>query len=176
MQKLTKLSGKVSYREEQRYGGPGLFIAIAVGGILPIVVLYILMEMRRGITMQQFTIAVPVVLVICCVNIGFLLTTRLETIVSDTGVHVRWIPFHKRYLHFRWEEMSEGFLTKFVPPSGLPGAKVSTGWSYKIQSSIGIRLLLKSGKELFLGSERPQKLRAEIERFVPITDQLKNKK
>lgn len=173
MNKVDKPGGQVHFRETQKYSSWWISLAIIASAFVPLVLLFILMDSKKVITIHQFGYIAPVVLVVPSVTIFFLLKTSLETVVTDTGIYLRWRPFHRRFQEYKWKNVSDIAFLKRVPavPSYPPAANVPT--TYKMVSSVGIEFLVEGGKAVFIGTEKPSKLQAEFSKFVNVDDQLK---
>jgi len=83
--------------------------------------------------------------------------TNLETRITDEGVYFRWRPFQKTFRKFTWSEIdkieiiSYGFV-------GYGWRLTQSGTVYNVAGDTGLRLHLKSGKKVVLGTQKPSEL------------------
>lgn len=87
--------------------------------------------------------------------------TELETVVTDEGVFFRWRPFRKRYTQIDWSKVDKAEIVNY----GFVGygyRLTLDGTINNVAGNKGLRLTLKSGKKLIIGTQKP----AELEAFL----------
>jgi hypothetical protein len=99
--------------------------------------------------------------------IALVFASRLETRVEDDAVSVRFFPFHLSPRRFEFDAI-ESFHAEDYSPIGEFG-----GWgvrwrpfagkiAYNVSGSEGVRLELENGKEVMIGSQKPEELEEAI--------------
>jgi hypothetical protein len=94
--------------------------------------------------------------------------TKLETVITNEGVLFRWAPLQKSYNKFSWNEIERAEIISY----GFVGYGLqlsSYGMIYNVSGDRGLRLHLKSGRKVVLGTQKPD----ELEDFLRQNDRLK---
>lgn len=93
----------------------------------------------------------------------FFLISSLLTYVDGSGIYVRFIPLQRRYKFFAWDDVEKMYFRKFrlFSEFGLGGltSSLNPDGSYTMSGNIGIQLILKNGRKVFIGTNRPDELR-----------------
>ena len=95
--------------------------------------------------------------------------TSLETQVTDAGVGFRWKPFQKTYRKFAWSEMDKVEIISygFV---GYGWRMTPYGTIYNVAGDKGLRIHLKSGRKIVLGTQKPNELAGFLRRINRLND------
>ena len=85
----------------------------------------------------------------------------LTTLIDDTGIYIRFFPFHLKYKFFAWEEIEKAYVRTYQPVReyggwGLKGG--SMGLAYNVSGDKGLQLELKNGKKILIGTRQPENL------------------
>ena len=96
--------------------------------------------------------------------IFLLLYLRLDTLISKSGIEMRYRPFlHKKH---SWEEIERVELYDY----GFVGYGFrwwpKHGWIYNVSGSKGIKIYLQSGKYYTIGTQKPNELEAVISKYT----------
>lgn len=88
---------------------------------------------------------------------------HLVTEVRDDGVYIRFLPFHRDFQSFRWEEIAALEACTYRPILDYGGWGIrfgSGGKAYNVSGNRGVRLDLAAGrpKHVLIGSQRPEEL------------------
>ncbi|MCX7015272.1 MAG: DUF6141 family protein [Candidatus Sumerlaeota bacterium] len=93
---------------------------------------------------------------------------RLIAEVRRDGLYVRFIPFHRSFLRFGWDEIETYEARAYRPilEYGGCGLRYSFrhGKAYNVSGNRGVQLVLKNGKRLLIGSQRADEFTAAIRR------------
>ena len=94
---------------------------------------------------------------------------RLETIIKDDGIYVRFYPFHLEMKYFTWEELKEVYIRKYKPLQeyggwGLRIGLGKQGTAYNVSGNKGLQLVFWGGKKLLIGTSKPHELEQVLER------------
>jgi hypothetical protein len=101
-------------------------------------------------------------------GIGFpvlFLTMRLVVEVRGDHVFIRYVPFVRRRISF--EEIARAQARTYSPIGEYGGWGIRGWWSssrtaYSISGAKGVELALKDGRQVMIGSRRPEELAAAI--------------
>ena len=96
--------------------------------------------------------------------INILLTSMtLKTEITNTGISIKFSPFHFKEKIISWSEIAKIRLIKYDRIKGYYGYGMrylpKKGWCYTISGKFGIRIYLKNGKTILIGIHK------EIELF-----------
>lgn len=110
--------------------------------------------------------------IVRCLGIGLpilflvlFLTLKLETKVCSDGLYVRFFPIHIRFKNFRAEDLMEYYAREYKPLLEYGGWGIrfgKNGKAYNARGNKGVQLVLKNGKRLLIGSQRPDELAEAI--------------
>jgi len=110
---------------------------------------------------SQIIIAVTIVFLI---TVLFLLL-RLDTIIDDAGVHVKFFPFHLSFRHYGWETIANCFVRKYKPLLEYGGWGIrGTGKNkaLNVKGNMGIQIEFHDGKRLLIGTSKFE----EVSKFL----------
>lgn len=95
---------------------------------------------------------------------------RLETVINETGIHVRFFPFSRQF--YSWDEIRTISVGKYNPLLDLNNYGVRflmKNKTYNVQGKYGIELLLNDGRRIVIGTNRRHEmihlLRGELNEF-----------
>ncbi|CAN5480808.1 hypothetical protein BH11BAC1_BH11BAC1_28590 [soil metagenome] len=99
-----------------------------------------------------------------------LLISRLETEISEVGISYRFFPFHARQQTIAWTEIEKGFVRKYYPISeyggwGLRLGLFRSGKAYNVSGNMGFQLVLKNGKSLLIGTQKPEEIQTALRKL-----------
>jgi hypothetical protein len=97
-------------------------------------------------------------------------TIQLKTKIEASGVTYKFAPFISTK-HIGWKEIAQANVTDYQPIKEFGGWGFRAGFAKKQALSIwgkqALRLKLKDGRELVLGTQRPEELSAVVQCFFP---------
>lgn len=105
---------------------------------------------------------VPLLLapVITMAAVFFLLSIKLVNSITREGILIRLSPFVKRFIP--WEEVEKAYVRTYRPimEYGGWGIRFGAGGSraYNISGNQGLQLVLKNGKKILVGTQKPESL------------------
>ena len=96
---------------------------------------------------------------------------KLETEVRSDGLYVRFYPIHIRYKRFTADNLQQYYTRRYRPILeyggwGIRYSFTKKGKAYNISGNKGVQLVLKNGKKLLIGSQRPDELVAAIDQML----------
>lgn len=101
----------------------------------------------------------------------FWFSMKLETQIDSDGVHYRYAPFHRKKRLLKWDDIESIKVEQYSPFSDYGG----WGLRYRlfdfsdlllnVSGNKGIRIELKSGKKIMIGTQQDEQAKEEIENF-----------
>ena len=95
----------------------------------------------------------------------FMYTAGLDTEVGDSGLSVRFRPFHFRPLHFYFCSIATAERQTYSPLKDYGGWGIrygGNGKAYNVSGNKGVLLQFKDGRTLLIGSQRDEELSLAI--------------
>lgn len=96
------------------------------------------------------------------VVLGMIYLCRLDTEVNSVGVRYRFKPFQLSSRTIEWKNIKEVRLRKYHPFWEYKGWGISwgkAGWAYSTKGNTGLQLVLKNGKRILVGTQKPNELK-----------------
>jgi hypothetical protein len=95
---------------------------------------------------------------------------QLKTNISKEGVSVQFLPFHWKPKLYSWDSISTIEIRKFSPIKEYGGWGIKYGWngqgiSYTVSGSIGLQLVLKSGKKILIGTHKEVEIKEVLKQL-----------
>jgi len=163
------IKGNIEFKEEQRFRRPLLWLfamfplLITIGFIIAVGA-NTLGEGYDGLIGLVFVI--PVNLIV----IYFAIITKFEMMVTDEGVYYRWRPFNRQYNMISKPEISEVRLRKspFLK-FGYNKRVIGYGRVHNMGAARGLQFILKSGRKIFISSEKINGFQRAVEKLAPVS-------
>lgn len=91
---------------------------------------------------------------------------RLEVTVDDEAIHVKFFPFHLSIRDISYDEIEEFRSETYSPIMEFGGWGIR--WrpgkmAYNVSGDKGVRITRENGREIMIGSQRPDELEEAIE-------------
>ena len=96
-------------------------------------------------------------------------TGRLTTEIRPDGVHVRWFPFHRNFIHFPAQTLRSYEAITYRPIRDYGGWGIRhrmRGKAYNVSGNRGVQLEFTDGKRLMIGSKKPEQMVEAIASIV----------
>lgn len=95
---------------------------------------------------------------------------RLETLVKEDGIYVRFFPFHLSFRHFSWDQISKSFIRQYRPISeyggwGLRLWLFRKGGAFNVSGNMGLQLEFPDNKKLLIGTNKPEELKEALNKL-----------
>lgn len=90
---------------------------------------------------------------------------RLLTLVKADGIYVRFYPFHRKWKFYAWKEIEEAKVVTYKPLLDYGGWGIRygrKGKAYNVKGNQGLQIHFKSGKNLLIGTQKPEELEKVI--------------
>jgi len=91
----------------------------------------------------------------------FMYTTNLTTEIRSDGLYVRFFPFHLSFHRIAVEEIQRYEACTYSPIKDYGGWGIRfgrKGKAYNVSGNRGVQLELSNGKDLLVGSQKPEEL------------------
>lgn len=159
---------KKIFKEQQRFSKSEL---VLVGGITTALVLYKLgyeMFISGSLFFNQVLIGLAIVATIGLV--WWFVSNRLilKTAVTQKGIQFKMAPFHNQKRRIRWEDIRSCSIVKTSMLAQFHGANISFSREnyFSLCGRNGVKIETRDGAIYFIGSRRPEELKAAIEKFT----------
>jgi hypothetical protein len=99
----------------------------------------------------------------------FMYSTGLDKSVRNCGVCIRFRPFHRKWVVFGFEDIMKVEATTYNPLRDYGGWGIrygKKGKAYNVSGDQGVRLTLKDGKTVLIGSKNHEMLCSAINEFL----------
>lgn len=103
----------------------------------------------------------------------FLLSIKLKTRITDTGIYFRFYPFQFKERSIEWHELRDAWMRDYnsfyeYGGWGIRTGSPKTGKAVNTSESCnkGLQLQFNNGKLLLIGTKRPEEIRAIIEKVM----------
>lgn len=94
------------------------------------------------------------------------LIANLQTELRSDGFYYKFFPFQFRFRQINWSDVETMEIRKYKPISEYLGWGIrfgSKGQAYNVKGNIGLQLVLKNGKQILFGTQRPKDLQKAID-------------
>lgn len=118
---------------------------------------------------------VIVSIVVSLLLLALFLLFRLDTQIRHSGIYVRFFPLHTKYKLYSWSTISRLYIRKYAPLKEFGGWGVrygSNGKAYNISGNDGLQIEFANGKQLLIGTGKPEELSAillQLTQLVHVT-------
>jgi hypothetical protein len=91
---------------------------------------------------------------------------RLDVEIDEAKITYRFKPFHVKLRIIYWEDVSDFYIRDYRPIMEYGGhglkRKIKYGKAFTVSGKKGLQLILKDGKRILFGTQKPQ----ELERII----------
>ena len=90
---------------------------------------------------------------------------KLQTIVKEDGIYVKFFPFHFRYKKYAWDNLSKVYVREYSPITeyggwGIRFGLFGKGNAYNVKGNQGLQLEIPGKTNLLIGTQQPEVLKA----------------
>ena len=162
-----KPANTILFHEEQQFKKPWIILLVVMGLLLPIGIL-VSEAMKEKLSEMELVLSLIAIIVFEIPIFVFIYLTKLETIVLNEGFGYRWWPLQRKYHMMMKDDIGEAKTRKSPAFTygyhWMPGY----GWVNNVRGETGIQIKLRSGKKLFIGSQKLDQLKAALEKLLNI--------
>jgi len=95
---------------------------------------------------------------------------RLETVIKNDGIYVRFFPFHVKFKHYPWESISRSYVREYSPLMeyggwGLRIGIFGKGMAFNVSGNKGLQLEFTNSKKLLIGTNKPEELTTALHKL-----------
>lgn len=155
------------FTEEQRFNQWWLFVILAIAGVA---MLYPLIAGEVG-SDKSLRISLLITFGIYFLVVLFILSVRLFTQIDETGIHYQFGPIHRSRRHVPWQDITYGAVVKYNPILDYGGWGYRSGFlkkkgkAYNIKGNLGIKMELKNGKKILIGTQKPEEAKRVLDSY-----------
>lgn len=100
----------------------------------------------------------------------FFYSLKLETIVDDKGISVRFLPIYRSYRIYQWSNISKAYVREYSPILeyggwGFRSSLKGNGKAWNVAGSSGLQIELNEGKMFLIGTQKPEELSAVLMQY-----------
>lgn len=169
MKNKNKIEGVITFKETQQFRQKWFWMLL-IFPILLTIGLIILISPETGEDGQAELVISVVVIPVNLIILYCFYITKFETAVTEVGVYYRWYPFIKKYSTISKFDIAEIRIKK--SPFLQVGSKTMV-WGYgrvhNPGSAKGLHFILKSGKRIFIGSQKIGGFKQAVEKLIPVS-------
>lgn len=146
------------FSEEQNFFAPWLYILFAVLVILTAYPFFV--DTTEN---EASYVSVVLILAVICLFVWM----RLKTQIDEQGILIRFMPFIRQKL-IAWQDVQEAYVRKYSALEyGGWGYRVSFGGvAYTTKGKYGLQLVLKNGKKILVGTQKPEEVMLVINEIL----------
>jgi hypothetical protein len=115
------------------------------------------------------TISILFSLIILMLFNCIVIVMRLDTKIDETGISYRFKPFHSKPREIRWDVIADFYLRDYKPLREFGGYGIQRrrgkGRAFTISGNKGLQLVLKDGKKILIGTQKPKELKLLIDKL-----------
>ncbi len=95
------------------------------------------------------------------------LKARLTTLITSEGIWIRYVPFRNRKRFIPWNQIQDAYVRKYEPIKEFGGWGYRFGFKggvvYNVSGRWGLQIVLKNGKKILIGTQKPEELKKIIQ-------------
>ena len=154
---------KMAFEEEQPFDQVWLWTLMGIELFVIMIPLLLV-----GITWWAIFLVASVMMV----TMSLLASIKLYTRIDNSGIHYRFLPFHRKERTIWWDDIDAAYMRKYNPVLEYGGWGMRTwsrnGAAYNVKGNHGIQIVKKNGKKILIGTQRPEEA-AEHLKVKPLT-------
>jgi hypothetical protein len=151
------------YRETQYFRQPWIWALVLCISLISIygAVQQLILGKPFGSNPAPDTVMVIIAVIIGLGLPAFMFMTNLKTEVLEDGLHIRFFPIHLSFHKIAIEDIKEFQARTYSPIKEYGGWGIRygrNGKAYNVSGNRGVQLKLINGKQLLIGSQKPEEL------------------
>jgi hypothetical protein len=160
----------MKFEETQKFRQPWLWVLLIVIGFMTVGIfgMGICVQVVRGHTlgnhpMNNTGLIITFLLISAFMSAILLLFwfAKLTTVIDKRGIIYRFFPFHSKDHRIDWSMIEKFEVVKYDPIGDYGGWGIRygrTGKAYNVSGDKGLKLSLKRGNHILIGTQRPREL------------------
>lgn len=170
------LNEKIEFYEIQKFKQKPLIVVVVISAIFPLLFFvygYYLQSVKhisfgdKPLSNQGLLISIVISLIFCISILLLFFSSKLETYITKSGIHVRLFPFMK-FKTYSFDNIKRFKIREYSPilDYGGWGIRIGpAGRAFNVYGKIGIQLLLKDGTRLLIGTQEPDNFYNVLSKF-----------
>lgn len=161
--------GNVLFREEQQLREPWIWLFFIAMAVALFVFLLVILPAQQKMSFKDFVPPVMITFAVLVIDGLLFYFMKLETVVTDIGVFVRWLPIQRRFKYFSWAQIERGVIRK-LPwyMIGHHSRRIGWGEVYRMQGKMCLQLILNGRRPICIGSQKINRLAEAVEAFIEL--------
>lgn len=170
----------MNYREIQQFRQSWIWIGLSLPGIL-IIGLFGFGIKHQVIDGQKFgnnpmsdtgmIVTFACVLLVLLLLVLLFLFAKLTTEIDKSGISFRFFPFQFTFRRISWDTVEKYEVITYNPIGdyggwGIKGNK--HGQAYNVSGNLGLKIYLKTGKEILIGTQKKTELTRFLSDLAPL--------
>lgn len=162
---------EVLFREIQKFQQRWVWIIIITVNLFLLYAVYkqIIMGEKWGIKPMGNTGLIITTITSLSVAVLFY-KARLETIIKKESIYVRFFPLLFSTKEYTWSSLSRCYLRDYSALAEFGGwgwrfSVFGRGTAYTIKGDKGLQLVLKSGRKLIIGTQKPKEMEEVLQKI-----------
>ena len=160
-----------TYQETQRFNQIWLWVLLIIVSILMIIKIPIgILNASSDEPLSAHEIISIVLALVFVIGLnGLFYILRLKTKINEEGISFTYRPFINKPKVFKWENIQKAYVRKYQPiwEYGGWGIKYGIkGTAYNTSGNKGLQLILKSGKKILIGTQKPKELEEFLKKYI----------
>ena len=93
----------------------------------------------------------------------FIRSIRLHTVITTTGIYVKYFPLATRYTYIKWTDVKHCSIRQYSPLTEYGGWGVKmivpeNGWAYSFSGTTGLQITFQDDTKLLIGTNHPDEI------------------
>lgn len=172
--KFKQMDNEILFTERQKFKQWWLWLILL--GINGLFVFAVFKQIIGGQPLGDNPIGNTGLLIATVITISLTLlfvNFRLETTIKKDGIYVRFFPFHLKYKHYSWENLTKSYVRQYSPLSeyggwGLRSGLAGKGTAYNVSGDKGLQLEFLNNNRLLIGTNKPDELTETLNKIGQI--------
>src|SRR5262245_21226778 len=163
-----KVSVNILYKETQQLRGQWLW-AVVILCILSTIGVVIAVSTTTKPHSSDSWLALALFIPLEILILYLFSIIRLETIISSDGIFIKWWPFQRGYSFVSSAEVKQAYFRKGPFMSYGHHWHFGYGRVHNMAPGKGIQLVLKSGRKIFLGTQKLSAFQTALEKVITVS-------
>ncbi len=174
--------GRILFKEEQKFGSPGLYLSMGV--IYAVTISFFLFAMYSQFVLNEpigdepmtdkgLVLTSVLITLVLLISGLFLFGSKLVVIISSENITLTFRPLIKKPIIFQPKDIQKYKVRKYKPIKEYGGWGVKQGtkkWgkAYNVKGNIGLQLHLNKGTKILIGTERGESIDRAVRKMMEI--------
>lgn len=108
--------------------------------------------------------------IILLLPIAIFIFLRLDTVIKEDGIYVRFFPFHIKFIFYSWGSIANLYIREYSPISeyggwGIKIGSKSKGMAFNTSGNIGLQLEFFDKRKILIGTNRPKEMEEALKKM-----------